>query len=50
MEKTGEKRGHGQAAPLLVDHSLAKANGARPEEYQEWAGEWLHTHSPQSPE
>lgn len=28
--------------------SLAKANGAQPDEYREWAGEWLRTSSPSS--
>lgn len=30
--------------------SLAKANGAQPEEYRQWAGQWLRTSSPQFPE
>ncbi|MGW0734426.1 hypothetical protein [Streptomyces sp. NPDC002851] len=29
---------------------LAKANGAQPEEYREWALEWLRTNSPKFPE
>ncbi|MFG3276005.1 hypothetical protein [Streptomyces luteogriseus] len=30
--------------------SLAKANGAKPEEYRNWAGEWLRTNSHKFPE
>lgn len=30
--------------------SLARDNGAQPDDYRAWAGEWLRTHSPQFPE